>query len=386
MRKIQYKMKILSILIAIGILCLFFMESSYAAGNEINIFNRLRMNYVNIELNEYKLNEFGEEVAWENNPVVMPGDSVSKITRITAKGVDCYVRAKAILQENSMLNNVELYGVDSNWTRAKDGYYYYREILKKDNSIDFFQGFFIPKELPEETQEQTFYLDVYTEAIQAENVEVDFDADEPWGNLEIEVWKGIDLESTSSSGKMDFVISYQGDSKQLIANQEDFFCYFPLMLPGSTYFDEVMIQNESEESKKLYFQTETIDDSILLDKLLLKISYIDEGEECVIYKGNLDAKPLNQGILLDDIAPHESGTLRFEVQVPTELKNEYTCLEGKVKWIFSTDEVISAPNETPATGDKNHTLRYLMCISICLLGIILLLDISKEEQDEEIVE
>lgn len=104
---------------------------------------------VDIELNEYTLDEAGKEVQWKDLSDTLPGQKIVKIPRVTNVASDCEIRAKI---EMVMGEKVELpitvdllEGMSKDWSyNEDDGYYYYGKKLKKGESVDLFQGFIIP--------------------------------------------------------------------------------------------------------------------------------------------------------------------------------------------------------------------------------------------------
>ena len=129
---------------------------------------------VDISLTEYQLKD-GKEEAWEDNPLILPGDEISKIPRIHNHGVDCYVRAKiTILPADNLpegaLDGIEIAGMDEGWQKAEDGFYYYKELLPHGADVDLFRWVRIPENLPQaETEGKLFHIHIDVEAIQDQN-------------------------------------------------------------------------------------------------------------------------------------------------------------------------------------------------------------------------
>ena len=104
---------------------------------------------VDIELNEYTLDEEGREVAWKDLSDTLPGQKIVKIPRVTNVASECEIRAKIEMvmgEEVELPITVDLLeGMSKDWKYDEtDGYYYYGKKLKKGESVDIFQGFRIP--------------------------------------------------------------------------------------------------------------------------------------------------------------------------------------------------------------------------------------------------
>ena len=335
------------------------------AMTSIDVTNHFETGIVDINLKEYQKNGSTEEI-WKDNPLIMPGDEVSKIPRIHNDGNDCYVRTKITFRGTQEVNEEDLFGISDTWIKADDGYYYYTKILPHGEEIDFFQGIKIPEDLSKKEEGKKLYVDIQADAIQSRNFKPRFDTATPWGDVEIlkcEKEGRYNINSLKQSDTKLFQISYQGDSKKLIKNNEDFFANFPYMMPGDSYSDSVDLKNNGEETIKLYFQSENLDDSELLEKILLKITTTIQGEEKVLYDGNLKATDLSKSIVLGEMPKESTGKFTFEIKVPPELNNKYTIQNSCVKWIFSTEPIQKEEKDTITksvkTGDSFKTGIYL---------------------------
>ena len=186
---------------------------------EASVENNFETGIVDISLHEYMLNESGEETEWVDPEAVLPGMQISKIPRITNEGNSCYVRVKLEFEGTEAVDEEDLYGMDVNWTRAEDGYYYYKNILDESDSVDVFQGIRIPEDLSqEEMQGQIFSLNIDADAIQAANFTPDFDAVEPWGEVEIlesTAEEGYDITAFKQGSNLSLEIEYQGQTRMI---------------------------------------------------------------------------------------------------------------------------------------------------------------------------
>lgn len=347
MKKRKQFLMIISLVFSIMLLC----SKKIYAKTSVEVTNRFETGIVDIHIREYQKDGNKEEL-WNDNPTVMPGDRISKIPRIYNDGTDCYVRVKLSFREMTEIREDYLFGISDKWLKADDGYYYYTEILAHGGSVDIFRGLKIPENLPEETQGKKFYIDINVDAIQSKNFNPDFESASPWGSVEILkcAREGqYDVSTFKKSDNQSFVIEYQGKSDKLVKNKEDFFSNFPYLMPGDGYKDSLKIWNNSGKNVKLYFKTEALDDSELLDKILLKITAAINDEKKEVYSGNLRAEEISKEQLLGVIPKEKTGLFEFEIKVPEELNNKYTIQNSCVKWLFSTEPICESDS---GTGEK----------------------------------
>ena len=335
---------------------------------EKSVTNHLETGAVNITLEEYQI-EDGEEILYTDAKDILPGNRVSKIPRVHNSGNDCYIRAKFIFENTEEKLEDAIYGMDENWTKEKDGYWYYHEILKSGDDIDIFEGIKIPENFSQEAQGGEFSIDIDVDAIQSANFTPDYDSKQPWGTVNIiesaitDDDHTVNAVETSSSKALQ--VKYQGDFGSLLANSDDFFSGFPAMMPGDIYEDTIELKNGSSNDIRMYFRSEALQDSKLLDEVILTIVYQEGANSKTVYSGPLGADALSSSQLLDTIDAGTSGYLKFTLKVPAELDNEYAAISDYVKWTFATEPIIRT--EAVKTGDNQRTGLWMM-ISGCALA------------------
>ena len=354
------------VLVCLGLI-LGISGSSIYAFTEVSVVNNFSTGIVDIELDEYTI-EDGKEKKWENNiKDVLPGDDIYKIPRISNHGNDCYVRAYVHFVDTP-LDVTCLKGMSDNWILAEDGYFYYKEILETGKSVDLFQGIKIPVDLTESAAESLFTIKVDVDAIQSNNFDPDYDSSNPWGEvqiLECEKEGMYDINTFKKPDNKKFSITYEGDSNKLIKNEADFFMNFTVLLPVDTYTDTLLFTNDSNRKVNLYFRTASPEGTDLLNKVTLKITkQIGDNKE-VIYDGDLRATKLYENMLLAVIDKGKSGSLTYEIHVPEELQNPYSIMEDYVMWVFATDPI--AEIDAVKTGDD--TLKF--CTTMMIIGLVL---------------
>lgn len=361
------KKRIVFALLCLGLILSFVAVSVYAY-TEVSVENEFTTGIVDIELNEYTI-EAGKEVAWENNVKdILPGQDICKIPRISNHGNDCYVRADIHFIDTPLTADV-LYGMPEDWILAADGYYYYTPILRSGEYIDLFKGLTVPENLSEQTAESMFKIHIDVDAIQSENFAPDYTLYDPWGTVEIidcEKEGLYDISTFKKSDNLKFKITYEGETGRLLKNEEDFFENFPVLLPGDVYTDTLQFTNDSKEKVNLYFRTKAPEGTKLLDEILLTITKNFNGNDMLVYQGNIRAADLHENILVATVDQGDSGTLTYEVSIPKELNNDYSILQDSVTWIFSTYPVENI--DAVQTGDRTLTV----CLSIFFVGMALL--------------
>lgn len=346
--------------------------ASILAMTETSVTNYLSTGIVDIELEEYQIQD-GKEEAYEDVKDILPGQVISKIPRIHNAGNDCYIRVK--LELEGMEESIELQDIGEKWMQGKDGYLYYTEVMETGEETDLFQSIRIPEDFVQE-EETSFWLKIHAEGIQAQNFTPDFQADAPWGAVEIQLCKKegqYDISSFKKASDQSLNVVYQGESRKLFSNPEDFFVNFPVMLPGDTYQETAILQNTGGNPMKLYFRglAEETADNDLLEQIQLKITTEIGGRTETVYEGTLKGDGLEENRLLGEIPADGFGKFHFDLSVPKELDNKYTVLTNRVEWIFSTEPIERLT--TVQTGDTRKTGVFLLAGGVlCGAGALIL--------------
>lgn len=363
----------------------FYIAGSYAM-TQVSVDNHVETGVVDIVLKEYQMSS-GKKVIYEDpKKSLLPGDKVSKIPEITNIGVPCYVRASiSILDEYGSISVDDIYGISDCWIKAKDGYWYYKEILDTSKSVDIFQGFTVPYDLPQEIYEgKTFQIRIDVDAIQSANFSPDYTKDHPWGTTKILICKENGEYSINENvqGTESLSVLYDGNTKKLIKNKEDFFVNIPVVMPGDTYSDTAHFYNNEKNAVSIFFRTEDIDknNSELLDKITLEIRSEISGKSDLVYKGNLRALNASENQLLGSLRPGEDGKFTFIIYVPEELDNDYTLLSTVCRWIFSTKEITKT---FPVQTDDVRVLFCIAAFSAGVMNLIIVFMIKRKEKENE---
>ena len=173
-------------------------------------------------------------------------------------------------------------------------------------------------------------------------------------------------------------VEYRGGAEGLITTPDDFFLNLGQLLPGDTKQDVAYLKNTTDNTIELFFKTESLDrseyydeiDYSLLEKISLTISLkkTSNSEEVVIYQGNLGAELLNDYISLGKYNKGEDGEFIFKIEVPAELRNDYSLSTTKVKWVFAVEE-LKQESGNVQTGDRIYYIVGIV-LAIIIVNII----------------
>ena len=318
---------------------------------------------VDIELKEYNENN---QPFNENQKMVMPGDEIALIPRISNLGVECYLRVKIEYYIDNESFSVESYieGNYSSWTKKGD-YYYYDSVLSKNGSIDLFNKVNIPN-LSSQYYGKTVVVHIIAEAVQAKNFNGNWD--------EVEIKKSVDRS---------YDIDYEGESSVIyedtinhhITLSEGFFDHLGNMLPGDKSSASFSILNSSDSKIKYYL---SVNYNNLSSKELLLLSKMN-----IVIK-NKDGQILSESNLADKdkhtlgiYSNGEGDSFIIEISLPNDINNDFSKLLTKINWIFSCD-VIERENKNPQTWDYVFDLSITVFL-ISATGFTIFLFLWKKE-------
>ena len=159
------------------------------------------------------------------------------------------------------------------------------------------------------------------------------------------------------------VVEYNGE-EGLIAAPNDFFLNLDELLPGDTKEDVAYIKNTTDSEIEVFFKTEPLDkteyyddiDYSLLQKIKLKISIKNSknSDEKILYDGSLGAELMNNYVSLGKYTKNFDGEFKFKIEVPTDLRNDYTLSTTKVKWVFAVNKTKDSENTNNDNEQKEN--------------------------------
>lgn len=313
--------------------------------------NNISTGDIDISLDEYELDKYGDRVNYINNKKVLPGQEVDKIVTITNNAESSWIRAKVEYNTSDGIENMSddmLLGISDDWKKCGN-YFYYLHPVDNKSKIDLFTGVKVPSEWTEEYEDMGFSIGITAQAIQSINFEPDFNSDDPWFGVAIEKCIHTNHDIYKVDSKNGFSVIFENGSEGFIKVGDDFFSNFNAMMPGDVVQDSVEYGNNSIVREiHLYFYTDVPEQDADSMKLLndLKLVIFNNGTE--IYNGNLSGEALRDGIEIGDgIDKGARGTLTYKIEMPKELTNSSALQKAKVKWIFRT-EYNSRPDTTPS--------------------------------------
>ena len=334
-----------------------------AEGDTVTTVNHIGTGNVSIRLDEYRINAAGtEEPISENGDrrSVLPGETVSKISRITVNGHKCWIRAKVMTEGEERIQNLDPSWVklfdDDNWVQ-KGEYWYRTKPAEHGEAVRFTKEVKIPPEVDSSNAE--FHVIIWADAVQYDNFSPDFNAAEPWFGTVIET-SAYQTYRNGEAGDTHFFVSYEGGAQGLIANSDDLFRNFQILMPGDHVNDSVVIGNGYTRPVRLFFRIEGGTDEELAKHVKLKI----HAGETQIWSGTL-SEAMNE-IYLAYMTPKWTAVLTYELEVPEDLKNEFELQDASQKWIFRA-EISDARNMIPRTDDPENLMRYGIGLALSVL-------------------
>lgn len=309
--------------------------------DSVTVTNHIAVGDINISLRELEKKD-GKEMKYQDRRIVLPGDEISKIPRITNHSEPCWVRVKISYTDDleglDGLDDRNLTGMSPRWIR-KGEYFYYTRKLEQGDSVDIFTGVTVPSQWDESYQDKKLGITIVADAVQAANFAPDFRAMSPWGNQKIlrciHDTNGLVVQKKSP---VDLKVKFEGNAHKLIAAPEDFFSGFSTAMPGDVFHDSVEIRNTTEHAAEIFFRTSPECKSVKDQEFLKKLKLVITMNHKKLYSGDLLAVSLNKAVSLGEFSSGEKGNMRFEVTVPAELDNLYALRAADVKWIFSVEE------------------------------------------------
>lgn len=396
-----------------GSIACYSLSGAYAyRSNELKVTSTISTGDIDIAIQEQQISEDGETLEpFENEQMIVPGDTVSKIVTVKNLAKPCYLRMKAVYAQdtsedviantdsvsekekhpgewigNDGFEGVYLNGISEDWVEGVDGYFYYTKDIPTGESIQFFESVSFPKEWTEKSSEQTCQLDVIAEAVQSANFLPDFMAEHPWGDTEIELCvhenDGSITSKTQYQGQM--AVSLDAQAAQMVSNTSDFFQNFDTLMPGDTVSDTVYVKNQNDHAANLFFHTESPEYLSDTQRDLLKhlqLSVKVNGKS--VYEGNLESTELNEKISLGLYEKDAEGRIDFSVSMPKEDQNVYAVRDTDITWVFDCgwEDPASGHYQAPKTGLSDSVFKELLFAGTCLLagGILMLLGIRKHK-------
>ena len=348
------------------------------AQSEVSVINHVGIGNVNIELAKSSLDKDGRKTAFDDEQVVLPGQTVDEIVEVNNLANDAWIRMKVTFDDSDIKGlDDSLLSISDNWIKRGE-YYYYTKPVDRGDSAEFMENVKIPTTWDESLSDQKMELHFTADAVQIKNFTPDFDSEDPWFGTVIE--KSITDEYIIPEEKHDlFSVSYEGGAEGLVKVGEDFFSNWGDLMPGDVVSDEVTVANRYAKPVSIYFRTETIADDKFLKELNLQIKCEDK----VLYDGSMAGEIKNK-VLLGTLKKGETKHLTYTLTVPEWLDNPYAMSKTETKWIFTAvlPEEKSLLNKVQ-TGDSMIPVAVATASVGCLVGSFIFMK-KEREKDEKI--
>lgn len=348
------------------------------AQSEVSVINHVGIGNVNIELTKSSLDKDGRKTAFDDEQVVLPGQTVDEIVEVNNLANDAWIRMKVTFDDSDIKGlDDSLLSISDNWIKRGE-YYYYTKPVDRGDSAEFMENVKIPTTWDESLSDQKMELHFTADAVQIKNFTPDFDSDDPWFGTVIE--KSITDEYIIPGEKHDlFSVSYEGGAEGLVKVGDDFFSNWGDLMPGDVVSDEVTVANRYAKPVSIYFRTETIADDKFLKELNLQIKCEDK----VLYDGSMAGEITNK-VLLGTLKKGETKHLTYTLTVPAWLDNPYAMSKTETKWIFTAvlPEEKSLLSKVQ-TGDSMVPVAVATASVGCLVGSFIFMK-KEREKDEKI--
>lgn len=333
--------------------------------------------------------QFGSKIVEEYNPpeYVQPGAYVEKRVNIKNLGeASALVRVQLIREFDKAELDPEMILLDvdtKNWVE-KDGWYYYKHILKggEETSHPVLKGFTLSNEAGDEYKSTDGHIRVIAESIQYDGGFVK----EAWGISydELEVSEPNDKQKSETTK-----VTYTGSTFQFnYKNKDDLFVNFKKLIPGQTRTQVILVENASNQSEKIdltyMFSKDT--DQMLKDLMFRFVRVeLKDLDGKVLYSGFIGGEDSDKNIPLGEFKAGEVKKFIVSAVVDAGLNAEYAGLKGSVDWGFAVHEhervnasQPNSPSYFAKTGDSNFVL-YLGAGSVIVGCIMLYYAIRKKK-------
>lgn len=339
--------KIMAVAGAALMLGIFMPVTALATEYQTEVISTIKTGDISIHLQDYEIGKNGREKIYEDKKMILPGQTISKITRITNEGNSAWVRIKPEWQGDEALGlSLDMIGgISNDWKQIGD-YFYYTKPLKVGESVDFGKIISFPPEWTEAVSDKSFYLYTQVDAVQEANFTPNWESPDPWFGTVIEQCSHT-IHPISAKGNQQFSVSFEGGAEGLIHIGDDFFSNFGNLMPGDKLSETVKIENNYSQPVEIYFSAENVDDNDILQKITLEI----KNDENIIYSGPLSS-PIDKQ-LLGTYSKGDKSNFTFTISLPADLKNADALKTAKIKWIFSAEIKSSGSNSNGGKGSHS---------------------------------
>ena len=339
------------------------MASWSITGRSVNI----------LSMSSYKTSIIEE---YEVPTAVYPSDNIKKVVNIKNEGtIDTFVRVKVekqwgtrgqdgVLVPDTSLDPdmIIIKYDDKNWVE-KDGYWYYKEVLKagKSTKHPLFSSYTLSKDAGNSYKGKDANIVVTMDSVQAAGGAIL----KVWGITEKDL--GLTYVDPVNKGKTTKVIFTKSKKISFDGNGSDLFANFKNLLPGCSRTQIINLKNSYKKPVKFLLRSEAVDkgDSLseeeknLVGLLLSKYATITvKNGNSVIYKGSVDGYSntsdgytMSKDIDLGVIKSKGAKDLVVTLTMSPEVEEEFQSIQDKVTWVFT---VMEDQSNTGNDGNGNN--------------------------------
>lgn len=331
------------------------------SGSSITMQNKISTGAVNISLEEYQ-EMGGREESCQNNQVIVPGQTVSKIPEIKCLSEPCYVRCSVGWElpgqdaASGMFPVTDgcIQGIGEGWVEA-GGYWYYTKALGNSECARLFEGIRFPEFFAGDVCGQEIDVIISADAIQAANFTPDFKSADPWdgsGKI-LGSWKTRNgSKDEVSQESPDVRIFFKGDAEEMVTDADSLFHVFGEFMPGDTKEGKLLIQNTTGRRQRVYLsmgRPEQDGDSL---ELLRKVNITVSNGGDTIYDGAAAGLAGQDEKLLGIYEAGGGSALVFKLEVPGDVNNSLALTAAKTDWTFRAEADGGAGD---GTESQDHT-------------------------------
>lgn len=341
--------KILAVAGAAFILGTFMPVTAFATEYKTDVISTIKTGDISIHLQDFEIGKNGRERIYADKKLILPGQTISKITRITNEGNAAWIRIKPEWRGDEALNlSLDMIGgISDDWKQIGD-YFYCTKPLEVGESVDFGKTISFPPEWTEAVSNQSFYLYTQVDAVQEANFTPNWNSEDPWFGTVIEQCSHT-VHPVSTKGNQQFSISFEGRAEGLIHIGDDFFSNFGNLMPGDKLSETIKIGNNYSQPVSLNFSADQVDNNDILKKITLEIK---NGSDS-IYSGPL-SNPIDKQ-LLGTYSRGDTSDFTFTISLPADLKNNDALKEAQVRWTFSAEVKSSGSNSNGGKGSHSNS-------------------------------
>lgn len=169
---------------------------------------------------------------------------------------------------------------------------------------------------------------------------------------------------------------------------EDVFMKHADMVPGSSFTDELILENGTKTKYTLYFRVKPKKQSNDADEFLENIQMTIKLDDKVIYNGkatgldyNNDGINLQDAILIGEIKPSKKLKMTVETSLSKDYDNTNYDELSYIDWSFYAqyEDEVSEIVKSPNTMKNSSSYTIVFSIIIILIGITLIINAIKKK-------